>query len=63
MKKTIPNRWKQFSPDERNAIEILIREHLNAISEISLHKDFRVIGYLDYLAKLEDEIIESYNQK
>ena len=60
MKKETKNRWEAFSPDERNAIEILIREHLNTISEISLHKDFRVIGYLDYLAKLEEEIIESY---
>lgn len=53
------NRWDAFNPEEKEAIRVLIQNHLNTISEISLHKDFRVIGYLDYLAKLEDEIISS----
>lgn len=50
------DRFRELNPEEREALRILITNHLNSISEISLHKDFRVIGYMDWLAKLEDEL-------
>ena len=49
-----PDRFHLLNPEE--ALRILIQNHLNTISEISLHKDFRVIGYLDWLAELEEEL-------
>lgn len=52
------NRFREFNPDEVDALRILIQNHLNTISEISLHKDFRVIGYLDWLANIEQELID-----
>ncbi len=51
------DRFGQLNPEERDALRVLIQNHLNTISEISLHKDFRVIGYLDWLAKIELELI------
>ena len=50
------DRFRLLDPEERDALRILVQNHLNTISEISLHKDFRVIGYLDWLAKIEDEL-------
>ncbi len=50
------DRFRELNPLERDALRILIQNHLNTISEISLHQDVRVIGYLDYLAKLEEEL-------
>lgn len=51
------DRFRELNPEEREALRVLIQNHLNTISEISLHKDFRVIGYLDWLAELEQELI------
>lgn len=51
------DRFRELNPEERDALRVLIQNHLNSISEISLHKEFRVIGYMDYLAKLEEELI------
>jgi hypothetical protein len=56
MKKTT-DRFYLLNPEEREALRVLIQNHLNTVSEISLHKDFRVMGYLDWLAKLEHELI------
>jgi hypothetical protein len=50
------DRFRDLNPEERDALRILVQNHLNTISEISLHKDFRVVGYLDWLAKLEEEL-------
>lgn len=52
-----PDRFALLNPEERDALRVLIQNHLNTISEISLHKDFRVIGYMDWLAKIEQELI------
>ena len=50
------DRFRELNPEERDALRVLVQNHLNTISEISLHKDFRVIGYLDWLAKIEEEL-------
>ena len=50
------DRFQHLDPQEREALRVLITNHLNTISEISLHKDFRVTGYLDWLARLEEEL-------
>ena len=56
MKLERQDRFFLLNPEEKEALRVLIQNHLNTISEISLHKDFRVIGYLDWLAKIEDEL-------
>ena len=53
------DRFCYLNPQEKDALRVLIQNHLNTISEISLHKEFRVIGYLDWLAELEEELIRS----
>lgn len=50
------DRFYLLNPEEKEAIRVLITNHLNTISEISLHKDFRVTGYLDWLAEIENEL-------
>ena len=55
--KIIKDRFMYLSPDEKDALRVLITSHLNTISEIALHKDFRVTGYIDWLEKLEYELI------
>ena len=50
-------RFAMLNPEERDALRVLIQNHLNTISEISLHKEFRVLGYLAWLEKLENELI------
>lgn len=57
-----PNRWQEFSPKEREIFQVLIQNHLNTISQISLHNDFRVADYLNHLETLEEEIIQSYKE-
>ena len=51
------DRFRELSLEERDALRVLVQNHLNTISEISLHKDFRVTGYIDWLEKLERELI------
>ena len=58
-KNEIQDRFCYLNPHEKDALRVLIQNHLNTISEISLHKDFRIIGYLDWLALLEEELIHS----
>lgn len=51
------DRFRELDPEERDALRVLVQNHLNSISEISLHKDFRVTGYLDWLAEIELELL------
>lgn len=53
------DRFQYLNPQEREALRVLIQNHLNTISEISLHKEFRVTGYIDWLAEIENELIGS----
>lgn len=56
MKKKL-NRFRELNPEERDALRVLIQNHLNTVSEISLHKEFRMFGYLAYLEDLEAELM------
>jgi len=51
------DRFYLLNPEEKEVLRVLIQNHLNTISEVSLHKDFRVTGYIDYLSELEHELI------
>ncbi len=51
------DRFQFLDPEEREALRVLVQNHLNTIAEISLHKMFRVTGYIDWLAELEQELI------
>ena len=57
------DRFRELNPEERDALRVLIQNHLNTVSEISLHKDFRILGYLAWLEKIEYELNhgESYD--
>jgi len=57
MKKIQRDRFRELNPEERDALRVLTQNHLNTVSEITLHKDFRVTAYLDWLAKIEKELI------
>lgn len=57
------NRWESFSPQERELIRVLIQNHANSVSEISLHRDECMVGaYLAVLEELENDIIKSYEK-
>lgn len=56
-KKEKVDRFALLNPEERDALRVLVQNHLNTVSEISLHKDFRVLGYLAWLEKIEFELI------
>lgn len=51
------DRFALLNPEERDALRVLVQNHLNTVSEISLHKDFRVFDYLAWLEKIEFELI------
>lgn len=57
MKKAQKDRFRELNPEERDALRVLVQNHLNTVSEITLHKDFRTTAYLDWLAKIEKELI------
>jgi len=65
MKAKSKDRCRELNPEEREALRVLVQNHLNTVSEISLHKDLKVRGYLDWLAKIEYELIhgEPYTGK
>jgi hypothetical protein len=56
MSKKITDIFYLLNPEERDALRVLVQNHLNTVSEISLHKDFRMFGYLGYLEELEYEL-------
>ena len=58
--KEIKDRFYLLNPEEKDALRVLVQNHLNTVSEISLHKDFRVFGYLYYLEKLESELTHTH---
>lgn len=51
------DRFRELNPEEREALRVLVQNHLNTVSEILLHKDFRAYGYLEWLERLEYELI------
>lgn len=54
--KKMKDRFRELNPMERTALLVLVQNHLNSVSEISLHQDFRVSGYIDWLEKIEYEL-------
>ena len=49
------NRFKVFNPEERSILTVLLQEHANSVSEISVATGVRSSAYLKMIEDLENE--------
>ena len=49
------SRFKQFNPEERELLRVLLQEHANAVSQVAIATGARVAQYLVKVEALEAE--------
>jgi len=50
------NRFRRFSPEEREIMRCLLEAHANAVAQIAIAIDVRVFQYLWRVEQLENEV-------
>lgn len=53
------NRFREFNPEEKIILRVLLQNHANSVSEIALRTDVKVSKYLAKIEELETEIENS----